>query len=70
MTDSLGEFQKNRDENRQFGRILIQNEHHLSHNNPNEAILLLNELISRRPPSNYVEMANNEIARIKRTFNV
>jgi hypothetical protein len=66
----LNETSKFRDHNREFGRILIQNEHNFSGNKPNEAIQLLNEFKANNPPAEYKEMANNEINRIKHTFNV
>ena len=66
----LSETSKHRDHNQEFGRILIQNEHNLSGNKPNEAIQLLNEFKAKNPPVEYIEMANNEISRIKHIFNV
>jgi hypothetical protein len=66
LTDS----QIYRNANQQFSRILIQNEHYLSNNMPNNAIMLLNEFIGSQPPNKYAVMANNEIARIKGVFNV
>ncbi|MEJ2454065.1 MAG: hypothetical protein P8103_07905 [Candidatus Thiodiazotropha sp.] len=66
----LNDLGINRDENHNFGRILIQNEQNLSKNKPNEAIQLLNEFKASNPPKEYVEMANSEINRIKKLFSV
>jgi hypothetical protein len=66
--DFLKERSEIHDQNRQFGRILIQNQHHLSCNKPDKAIDLLNAFLETKPPERYVEMANNEIKRIRKTF--
>ena len=66
----LAKESPNRTHNQEFGRILVQNEHYLSGNKPREAIGLLNEFKATNPPEEYTEMANNEIERIRRTFNV
>lgn len=72
--DLAPEFLKGRSESldldRQFGRILIQNQNYLSSNKPDKAIDLLNEFLESKPPERFVEMAKNEIKRIQKIFNV
>ena len=70
MPEYLREKSEHPDLNRQFGRILIQNQSLLSGNKPDEAIQLLTNFVEEEPPANYVEMANNEIRRIQKMFNV
>ncbi len=66
----LDNISKDVAENREFGRILIQNERHLSQNKPNDAIGLLNDFRAKKPHQEFMEMANSEISRIKQLFGV
>lgn len=66
----LNDLNKDRDLNQELGRILIQSERYLSGNSPNEAIQLFKEFKSKHPPKEYIDMADNEINRIKSTFSV
>lgn len=54
--------------NREFAKLLIQNESLLSKNNPTEAVILTEQFIESEPPKEFLEMANSEIKRIKALF--
>ena len=55
-------------ENKEFGKLLVQNQRLLAENKPEEAILLVREFICSGPPSHFVEMAEGQIERIKTVF--
>lgn len=54
--------------NREFGKLLLQNESLLASNNPREAINLTEQFIQSEPPEFFVGMANAEIERIVALF--
>ena len=56
--------------NRQFGEIITGIKGILAKNKPLNAIEVLEAFISKKPPKYLVECANNEIAKIKKDFNV
>jgi hypothetical protein len=64
----LNDKQQNLNYNREFGRIIIQKDRFLAENNPHEAIALYKSFIDRNPSQEYIEMANDEVARIKKLF--
>jgi hypothetical protein len=64
----LLEKSRHPNENKEFGKLLVQNERLLAQNKPEEAILLVREFIGSDPASQFVEMAESEIERIKSVF--
>ena len=57
IPEILKEHSKYPDFNRQFGKILIENEHLLSINQPSRAVELLNKFIDKKPPVEFEKMA-------------
>ena len=66
--DHLLENSRFPDANKQFGKLLSQNERLLADNNPQEAIALINDFISSEPPAQFVSMAKGQIERIRTVF--
>ena len=66
----LLEKSMNPNENKEYGKLLVQNQHLLAENKPEEAILLVREFIGSEPPGQFVEMAESQIERIKTVFNL
>jgi hypothetical protein len=56
--------------NRQFGEIILGIQGILARNKALKAIEILEDFISKNPPSYLLEAASNEVARIKKDFNV
>lgn len=56
--------------NKEFRKLLIQNESLLSKNSPKDAIILTREFIESEPPEMFIEMATAEIQRIESLFNL
>jgi hypothetical protein len=56
--------------NRQFGQIILGIQGILAKNKPLKAIEILEDYISKNPPAYLLEAASNEVAKIKKDFNV
>ena len=55
---------------REFGEIILGIQSLLAKNKPLKAIEILEDFISKNPPAYLVEAASNEVAKIKKDFNV
>jgi len=70
VPEYLEEKSPHREWNKEFGKLLIQNEYLLSQNNPIEAVTRAEEFVLLNPPKAFVDMANNEVERIKGLFGI
>ena len=70
MPEYLKQKSNSIDISRKYSRIKTQNQYFLAKNETKEALKLLTDFINSKPPNEFLNMANDEIVRIKKLFNI